>query len=63
MIKKPQILAETPSKKRKMPVAIVLVLLVFLGVLVMAVGMAYSRRSGNTGLDMSKIHHLRLNAQ
>lgn len=34
-------------------------LFLFLGTLVGVTATAYMRKSGNTGLDMAKIHHLR----
>lgn len=38
------------------------VLMLFIGLLVFVTLTAYTRKSGNTGLDMAKIHLLRLNA-
>lgn len=36
------------------------VLLLFFGIMIMVTLVAYARPSGSTGLDMSKVHKLRL---
>ncbi|MBA3957239.1 MAG: hypothetical protein H0X51_02430 [Parachlamydiaceae bacterium] len=46
-------------KQRPFPPSILFVLTLFLSIMIFVIGYAYSRRSGNTGLDMSKIHHIR----
>lgn len=38
------------------------VLMTFMGILIYVVIIAYSRRSGNTGLDMAKIQEMRQEA-
>lgn len=35
-------------------------LVLFFGLMILVTALAYSRKSGNTGLDMAKIHLLRL---
>lgn len=35
------------------------ILVIFMSIMVIVIATAYSRRSGNTGLDMSKIKQLR----
>lgn len=50
----------TPFKKiRWFQKTATAILCIFMGLMLLVVLVAYTRRSGSTGLDMAKIHHLR----
>lgn len=47
------------STLQPFPRLLALVLTLFFTIMLVVVGFAYTRRSGNTGLDMAKIHLIR----
>lgn len=47
------------STLQPFPRLMTVVLTLFFTIMALVVGMAYARRSGNTGLDMAKIHLIR----
>lgn len=53
----------TFSKKMRFQKIIIGILILFSGLMLIVTTFAYSRRSGNTGIDMAKIHLMRHAAQ